>query len=190
MSAALVIKLLSVRLTALIYSSVLAAAKPCFPPSCTEYFLKETISKVRCKPAEKGVGRRKYYRMSLRLTWFLWSKRGWVLVSCSISDKGFLHTVHSAPSHPLTEFCGKAAQEKSPGCRSPSVGVLFTAPRTGCGAAQCPQDTRTRDPLGYLPNIDLLRQLQVKNEQWGGKWGKEKEGKCAPIVSIFIIFFW
>lgn len=59
-SAALVIKLLSVRLTALIYSSVLAAAKPCFPPSCTEYFLKETISKVRCKPAEKGVGRRKY----------------------------------------------------------------------------------------------------------------------------------
>lgn len=35
-SATLLIKLLSVRVMALIYPSVLAAAKPCFPPSCTE----------------------------------------------------------------------------------------------------------------------------------------------------------
>lgn len=143
---------------------------------------------MRCKPAERGVGRRKY--QSLCLTSFLWSQRGWVQVPCSISDKGgFLHTVQSAPSHPVTEFCGKAAQEKSPGCRNSSVGVLFTAPKTGGGAAQYPQDSRTRDPLGYLPKADLLRQLQTKNEQWGGKLGKEKEEKCAPVVSIFIIFF-
>lgn len=44
-SATLVIKLLSVRVMALIYSSVLAAAKPCLPPSCTEILFERNYFK-------------------------------------------------------------------------------------------------------------------------------------------------
>lgn len=46
MSATLVIKLLSVRVIALIYSSVLAEAKPCLLPSCTGIVFERNYFKV------------------------------------------------------------------------------------------------------------------------------------------------
>lgn len=152
-----------------------------------KYFLKESILKMRCKPAERGVGRRKYQWMSLCLIWFLWSQRGWVQVSCSISDRGgFLHTMHSPPSHLVTESCAKAAQEKPSGCRrgwNPSLGVLYTAPKTGSTISTGHQNKRPTQ----VSSKDWLTQTATDWKSALGKEVRERERRktCSHCFNLY-----